>query len=1120
MKKHYLFSFLFIIPFIFNLTVSAQSAKTKFRRISVAEGLSQSTVGSILQDKKGFMWFATSDGLNRYDGYSFKLFRHIDGDTTTIPENNIRRIFLDNEGNIWISPNQLTKVCKFNPVTEKVTLFKSDPSNPKNPNYLSSQTVIAACQDKDGDFWFGTPKGLDRMNHKTGRFDHFVNEPGNQKSLSNDTVICVFQDRTGYIWAGTLNGLNRLDLKTMEITRFRHDPKNKKTISSDSTFAIFQDSEGTLWMGTYGGGLNKFDPVTGSFTAYSYSPNKPDCLSNNFITSICEDEKSRLWIGTTAGGLNIFDKNSGRFTHFKYDPYDKDGIGDNRIQSVYIDRSGIVWIGTSRDGVNYIDRNKELYINYMPDPKDPFAIKGNTIRMMTEDYRGNIWISTDAAGVNILDRKTGKFSIFKNLPIDTKAFRYDRLQSIYGDNSGAMWFGTLTGLKRMDLKTGKVTTIKVDAKDPLSMRTGLVSCLAGDRNGDLLVGTTNGLHIINRATGKVERFDDPKFPEFLKNIVVLCAYRDSKGIIWIGAQFGGLVRLDPVTGKAEQFTVDAKNPKSISSNDISFIYEDSRGMLWLSTSNGLNLMDRSKREFIHFTTEDGLHNNNIWGIHEDKKGNLWFGTNGGGLTKLIGSSITGYNKERILFRTYFESDGIQGNEFNQYSSLRTTDGMMFFGGMKGLTAFNPDNFEENTFAPPVYITDLKIFNQTVKPGQEGSPLSQSITDTKEIIFTYKQSVISFEFTAINYHGAENNQYAYMMEGFDKDWNYCGTRRFATYTNLNPGEYIFRVKASNSDGIWNEAGTSIKIIILPPFWRTWWAYSLYIILTGLTIWGVFRFQLNRHKQKARLIETELRAEAAELQAKAAEAQARMMQAENERKTRELEEARELQMSLLPKEVPQLDNLDIAVFMKTATEVGGDYYDFAVDEDGELTAVIGDATGHGLKAGTMVTVVKGLYIAHARERGLTEFFRICSNSIRQMNLGRLHMALSMVKIKGNKLVLSSAGIPPVYIYRKSSEKVEEHLLEGAPLGAFTSYNYREKEIELKSGDTILMLTDGLPERSNEKDDMLEYSRVKEEFGKIACSGDPQQIIERLYKYSEEWGNGTLQDDDITLMVIKVK
>jgi serine phosphatase RsbU (regulator of sigma subunit) len=568
----------------------------------------------------------------------------------------------------------------------------------------------------------------------------------------------------------------------------------------------------------------------------------------------------------------------------------------------------------------------------------------------------------------------------------------------------------------------------------------------------------------------------------------------------VGTNKGGLDRFNPATGTFTHFKADPSDPHALSNENVLCINEDRRGNLWLGTMNGLNRLDRSAGTFRQYFEKDGLPNGYINGILEDDHGNLWISTVKG---------ISRYDPERHVFRNYDQSDGLQGNEFNTGAYARNPrTGEMLFGGMNGFNVFLPDNVTDNPFVPPVVFTSFIRYNTD---DQQGKPIfEKGISARPAITLSYKDNVASFEFAALSYYNTFRNRYAYKLEGYNNNWIHLGTEHKATFTNLDAGEYRLWVKGSNNDGVWNDTGTSLSLTVTPPWWKTRIAYSAYALFVLGFLYTARRFEINRREQKAAVRESQLRA-------KAAEAEKRVLEVENERKTKELEEARALQLSMLPKDVPRLPHLDIAVFMKTSTEVGGDYYDFSTEQDGTLNVAFGDATGHGMQAGTIVTLMKGFFTSDASRLDIQAFFNHCSRSIKEIKLGRLLMAFSLLKVHGNTVTMSSAGMPPIYVYRKSSGAVEEIMLKGMPLGAMRNFPYTLHETELENGDTVLLLTDGLPEQKNADGEMFDYSRVQSVYLE-AVERPPDEIIKHLADAGDTWMNGVQQDDDITMLVIK--
>jgi len=524
--------------------------------------------------------------------------------------------------------------------------------------------------------------------------------------------------------------------------------------------------------------------------------------------------------------------------------------------------------------------------------------------------------------------------------------------------------------------------------------------------------------------------------------------------------------------------------------------------MWFGTTKGLSKFSWESETFKNFNENDGLANSFVYGIVEDNFGNLWLSTNNG---------LSQFNPEKETFRNYYYKDGLQGNEFNQNAFAKDIKtGNLLFGGLNGFNVFNPENLKDNNYSPPVEFTGYLRYNTDY---EEGKPIiEKGISQRERISLTYKDNIITLGFSALSYYNNLENQYRYKLEGFNDNWIQLGNNHSVTFTNLSAGEYNLKVLGSNNDGLWNENGASLMIHVSPPWWKTNFAYGFYFIAIFSLLFVVRRAEIKRREQKTQIRESALRI-------KATEAEKRMLEIENERKTKELEEARQLQLSMLPKELPNLPNLEIAAFMRTATEVGGDYYDFIVQEDGVLNIAFGDATGHGLQAGTMVTLMKGFFTSDSSKLGLKEFMSHCTRVIKEIKLGRILMSFSYLKIDNKELQMTSAGMPPIYYHHKKTNQLEEIVIEGLPLGAMKMAKYETNEKTLKSGDTLLLLTDGLPEQMNSKDEMFDYNRVKKHFSEN-LDKSPNKIIEKLVNAGDKWMNGTNQEDDITFVVIRVK
>jgi two-component system sensor histidine kinase ChiS len=787
----------------------------RFDHISIQEGLSQSVVSAILQDSQGFMWFGTQDGLNRYDGYEFKIFKQDPENPQSLSSNFILAIFEDRDGILWIGTNG-GGLNRFDRETEQFTAFFNDPADADS---LSSNFISEIFEDHEGVLWIGTiGGGLDQLDRETGRFIHYPNDPENPQSLVGNTVSAIYEDRENTLWVGTNpGGLNRFDREKNLFTIYQNDPNDPLSIGSNNVTSILEDRSGMLWVGTNNAGISRFDREKGTFLTIQNNPQDPQSLSIDNVTAILEDRVGIIWIATNGGGLNQFERKTRSFIRYQYEPKNAQSLNNDQVFSLYEDQAGVLWIGTFGGGLNKFDPEKHKFILYQSDPENPNSLNSNQIWAFCEDREGVLWIGTNGSGLNRLDRETGEWSHYLNNPQNSRTLSDNWVQSIYEDREGNLWIGTAAGsLNRFDRETGMFSAYG---------NLPTILTILEDRFGDLWVGSLGGgLNRFDRTTEQFSAYlTDNTDPSTISGNAVTIIYEDRDGEIWVGT-YNGLNRFDRETERFIRYQTTA-DPSSLVNNGVLSIHQDHNGTLWIGTSAGLDKFDPSTEGFTHYREKDGLPNEFIYGILEDDHGNLWLSTNKG---------LTKFNPEKGTFENFDVNDGLQSNEFNQGAYLRASSGEMFFGGIEGFNAFYPDQIMDNPYHPPIVITAFQLFNETVEIGDD-TPLQKPINETKEITLSYQDDFLSFEFAALHYSRPEENQYAYIMQNLDKDWNYVGTRRFAGYTNVPPGRYTFRVIGSNRDGIWNETGASIDIIVTPPFWQTWW---FRIVLAVVVIGGTF------------------------------------------------------------------------------------------------------------------------------------------------------------------------------------------------------------------------------------------------------------------------------------------
>lgn len=822
-----------------------QSKDIEFEHFKFEQGLSSNTILSIIQDSRGFLWIGTYDGLNRYDGYKFAVYKNIEGDTSSLSDNKIRTLYEDQFGDIWIGTwNGLNKFVRNE---ERFVRFLN---NPDDPASLSNNEVRTICEDDQGVLWVGTGGGgLNRFVKDKKQFKHYTHDSLDNSSISSNLITKLFKDSFGKFWIGTIGGgLVKFDTREEQFVSYKHNPGDPLSISNDKVLSVYEDSYGFLWVGT-DGGLNKFNRDTEQFTRYENNPNDLFSLSENQVYSIYEDSRRELWIGTLYAGLNKFNRVDEKFIRFLHNPDISESISDNGVMSICEDNSGIIWFGTW-EGINKYDRHKEHFETYCKVTDEPNSLSSNGIYAIYEDTEGILWIGTDDGGLNMYDRLNDKFIHFKNDPNNNQSIGSNGVYAICEDSDHNLWIATdFGGLNKFDRKNKKFIRYINNPDDPHSISSNDISTVFLDKSGSLWIGFNEGLDRLNREDNKFYHYKhNPNDPNSISNNLVFTIYEDAYGYLWIGTYGGGLNRYDKEEGNFIRYRNSPDDKSSLSNDFVSVIYEDKRAILWIGTQGGgLNKFNRESETFESFKENDGLPNDVINGILEDNDGNLWIST---------GNGLSRFNPIQKTFRNFDAEDGLQGNEFNKGACFKGSDGKMFFGGTDGLSAFYPDSIKVNEFLPPVVITDFRLLNKPVSVGYDTlwdrSILEKAISETKEIELNYDDNVISFEFAALDFHIPEKNKYAYMMEGFSEDWTYTdASRRFVTYTNLDPGDYIFKVKASNNDGIWNEEATSLELIINPPWWLTWWAYSIYFIVFVLIVLTARAYDLKRQRLKHQL-----------------------------------------------------------------------------------------------------------------------------------------------------------------------------------------------------------------------------------------------------------------------------
>lgn len=834
--------FIYLLSFLISCNLNAQSSNNykdySFKRIGIEQGLSQSTIHSIAQDKRGYMWFGTATGLNRYDGYEFIVYKNNAEDSLSISSNEITSIYIDDDGIIWIGTGGGV-LNKFDPKTEEFIHFDIASSSdwyssdedkfydyPLTFSRHQISSITSIAQDKWGNFWLGTwGKGIVKFNPKTESkkyFYHFKNKPN---TLTSNSITKLLIDENQYLWIGTFGGgLNRIKLNSNDGIKISNYSKNGSYQLGDRITSIFEDSKGKIWIGSYEGGISVLssDQKYKHTDSLDYLSLHDQIISNTglmkqSVMSILEDNDENIWIGTFGNGLYNYNIKNNEIHNFLNDVEDETSLSENEIQIMFIDDSGILWIGTQLgSGINKLEVGSKKFKNAPLFKGENKSLNDNIVWAVHEDKENNIWIGTQRGGLNKWDRKSNSFKYYKK----ENNLADNHIRAITEDKFGNIWIGSYSGgLSYFNKKTDKITNYSLESSNSNIIKSNQVQTLLLDSNSILWAGTFGGglnkidLNTFYRA-GKL-RFTQYSYHPTNNNSIsdnrVYKLYNDSKGILWIATHGGGLNKFD----KAKEEFIQYKADKStISSDRILSILETKNGNMLIGTfGGGLNLYKRSEDNFERIDEKLAMNCSDIYGILADKNG-YWISTNNG---------IYKISEDLNSFRHFDLSDGLQSLEFSGGAYCIGKDGTYYFGGINGLNYFNPEKIKINDFIPPVVISKVSVFDKPIKGENE------SLTFGKD------ENYFSFEFASLDYANSNKNKYKFRLEGLDKKWSFTDAdNRKVYYTNLAPGDYSFKVQGTNNDGIWSNEEAQIDITILAPFWMRWWFISLLILFIGALI----------------------------------------------------------------------------------------------------------------------------------------------------------------------------------------------------------------------------------------------------------------------------------------------
>jgi signal transduction histidine kinase/ligand-binding sensor domain-containing protein len=814
-----------ILPVSLTTHIAGAHPYANFEHLSIADGLSQSTISCMLQDNEGYIWFGTRDGLNRFDGMEFTIYRHNPSANDSISDNYITSIFEDEHNIIWIGTFD-GGLNRYNAVSNNFTHYR--PSE-FDTNGVGNDSVMAICGGARGSLLIGTSKGLIIFDQETEALYPIPNQETVPNILSNTAVSSLFKDTSGDIWIGTNSGLFKLDTATNEYSYHELSHTTTGDPQSNHINCIYQGQDNLLWIGT-ANGLYKLDQQRVVQSYYIHHSEDPQSLSNNRIRAICQDRNGILWLGTSYG-LNKFDPVTGVSLHFLHDSGNPISISSNVIWSLMLDNSGILWLGTFNGGIDKYVEKRQVFIRYQNNPGDTSSLSNNIVKALYEAFDSTIWIGT-LGGLNHLDPTTHKFTCYQNDPNDQRSLSNNTVKAICQTFDGSIWVGTSGGLNRLNPTTGEFTRYRHDPTNPNSISSNLIWSLFVDSSGKLWVGTHRGLDKLNPTTGIFTHYirDKETGTEIVYDIV-----EDDNGYLWLGTS-NGLARYYLNDDEFIFYGYDVDSTLNSSGYSVRSIIQATNATIWIGTNMGVFSHNLSTQTYTHYTEEHALANNTVYGILEDNSGNIWMSTNKG---------LSCFNPGSQIFTNYDAADGLQSDEFCEGAYLKDQTGRLYFGGINGFNVFNPSQIVDSDFYPPVVITSFNLID-----GEK--LLDKPFAEVSELVFNHQQNSFSVGFAVLDFTAPHKNQYAYKLQGFDKEWRYSdANNRQISYTNLDPGSYSLWVRGANSSGIWNNAGIVLDIKIIPPFWQSWWFIALISSLFAFVVFkGIrMRFQaVTRQKLK--------------------------------------------------------------------------------------------------------------------------------------------------------------------------------------------------------------------------------------------------------------------------------
>jgi len=1121
--KYILIFFVIILFSVHSEKPFAQNNQIKFKHITLEDGLSQSSVSCILQDYRGFMWFGTLDGLNKYDGYNITIYRNNAKDSLSLPDNSISVLFEDFSKNLWIGTHS-KGLLKYDRIKNRFLNIHSFIRNQSNS--IKNSNILSLVQDYYGTLWIGTEKGLKSYNATKNKVFDYNLWAGFSENAASNSINSLVLERNS-LWVATNNGLYKMDILNKKFKKWSNDSPSGKSLTSNHINTLYLDERFTLWIGT-SEGLYYKKSTEEEIRPY-ISADQSYTLDKVVVTSIAKATGNKLWIGTEKYGMNKIDTRTGDLQRYMNDPSNQSSLTVNNILSIYEDKANILWVGTQLGGVNKWNRAAEGLNIYRNNPYDPNSLSSSQVRSIYEDREGLLWIGTVDGGLNEWIPAENRFVSYVHKNEDQNSLSHDHVRTMLEDHEGIFWIGTDGGgINIFDKKKHTFKHIRADKKNG-SLSSDKVWKIYEDTKDRIWVATNDGLNLYDRKTKqfKVFRHDDLRKYSIADNAVTTI-YEDRHHNMWIGTYGGGLDRYVEFENKFYHYK-HTSSQNSLGTDRVYCIYEDSHRMLWVGTKGSLSRYNPFTNDFKVYTELEKFPNDVILGILEDKSGRLWLSTNKG---------LIRFDPMNNKIRNYDVRDGMQSNEFLVGSCCRTRQGQLLFGGINGFNAFYPEKLKENSHKPDLVIVNFKILNNEIV-------LDSAISEKRHLKLEYDQNNFSFEFVGLDYMFPEKNQYAYRLEGYENIWNRTGNMRVAKYTNLQPGTYVFRVIGSNNDEVWNSKGVSLIVEIIPAFWQTnWFKFGIGLfILVSLVLFVYLRIR-TIHKRNEHLEElVQIRTAEITLQSKEIESQSDEIKAQRDDLEQQRDIANQQNKEILDSiyyakriqkaTLPDLNFLEdyvhsYFVLLRPKNIVSGDFY-WSSYKDGKLIIVAADCTGHGVPGAFMSMFGVSFLNRIVNERGIVYPTDILNtlrdniiSSLKQKGVENeahdgMDIALCAYDPATKVLQFAGANNPLVYISDNQLNIVDA---DDMPIGIYDKMDeFETHEIQMSEGDVVYLFSDGYGDQFGGPKQKKYKSQRFKKFLHTISEHHLELQKNMLSDEFDQWMGNNEQVDDILVFGIKL-